>query len=164
MKKPSAQQKALALRGQNKGDTVLKKRDIEKAIAVLSGNPNLTCVFCKGDICHTSEKRGVAPLIEFLDNGADTVGFSCADRVVGKGAAFLYCALKVQSVYAQVISQKAAEVLEQNGIKCSFEKEVPYIINRSKTGPCPIESAVENVTDTYHAVEVIKETLKNLNS
>lgn len=138
----------------------MKKSDIEKAIDILSGNPNLTCVFCKGDTCYTSEKRGVAPLLELLDNGTDAVGFSCADRVVGKGAALLYCALKVRSVYAQVISKKAVEVLAQNGIKYSFETEVPYIINRSKTGPCPIESAVENITDTHHAVEVIRDTLK----
>ena len=62
--------------------------DIEHAKQLLTGE-GYTCVICRGDDIHTSEKRGVAPLIELLDNKADIRGYSAADKAVGKAAAML---------------------------------------------------------------------------
>ena len=140
----------------------MNNTDITRAIDILKDDKKLTCVFCKGDVCYTSEKRGVAPLLEFIENGTDTTGFCCADRVVGKGAALLYCVLKVKSVYAAIISQKAIEVFRRYGIEYSFDTEVPYIINRQKNGQCPIENSVESIDDAALAVTAIKAALKNL--
>ena len=44
--------------------------DIEHAKQLLTGE-GYTCVICRGDDIHTSEKRGVAPLIELLDSNID---------------------------------------------------------------------------------------------
>ena len=136
--------------------------DTTRAIEILKGNKNFTCVFCKGGSCYTSEKRGVAPLLDFIDSNTVLDGFCCADRVVGKGAALLYCVLKVDSVFASVISEKAIEVFERYSIKYSFNTKVPYIINRQKNGQCPIEKSVESVEDAALAVTAIKAALKNL--
>ena len=57
-----------------------------------------TCVVCKDDSVHTTSQRGVAPLLNWLDAGINLTGFSAADRVVGRGAAFLYCLLGVKEV------------------------------------------------------------------
>ena len=67
---------------------LLKARDL-----LLAGN--YTCVVCREDTLYTTTHRGVAPLLNWLDDGTDLEGFSAADRVVGRGAAFLYCLLKV---------------------------------------------------------------------
>ena len=53
--------------------------DLEKAKAILE-NGNYTCVLCKGDTVHTSQHRGVRPLLDLLDT--DVSGFSAADKVV----------------------------------------------------------------------------------
>ena len=63
--------------------------NLQKARNILESG-NFTCVVCKGDAVCTTTQRGVAPLLNWLDAGTDLTGFSAADRVVGRGAAFLY--------------------------------------------------------------------------
>ena len=117
---------------------------------------NYTCVVCCGDSVHTTSQRGVAPLLNWLDSGIDLSGFSAADRVVGIGAAFLYCLLGVKEVYARVMSHPAAEVLQSYGIAASAETFVQGIINRQGTGPCPFEAAVMDIQDTQEALTAIR--------
>ena len=81
--------------------------DLQRAKQMLE-EENCTCVLCKEAMVHKSHRRGVAPLLELLDEGADVIGASAADRVVGKATAFLYSLLGVRSVYAYVMSKPAA--------------------------------------------------------
>lgn len=121
-----------------------------------------TCVlFCEGQEYH-STLRGVKPLIDFLESGKDFKGFSAADKTVGLGAAHLYILLGVKSVWANVMSTPAKDLLEQNGISIFYESLVPFIINRKGDGPCPIETAVKGIACSKQAFKVIKETLKNI--
>lgn len=106
--------------------------DIEHAKQLLTGE-GYTCVICRGDNIHTSEKRGVAPLIELLDSNIDVRGYSAADKTVGKAAAMLFVLLGVGEIYAVVMSRSAKKILDGHGIKYSCGKEVEYIINRKKT-------------------------------
>ena len=93
-----------------------------------------TCVVCKDDMLYTTTQRGVAPLLNWLDTGTDLAGFSAADRVVGKAAAFLYCLLGVRSVYAKVISAPALQVLQSCGIDTYYDTQVNAIRNRTGDG------------------------------
>jgi len=52
-----------------------------------------------------------------------------ADKVIGKGAAALIALGKMKEVYADIISTPALSLLQAAGIKTSFGKEVPFIIN-----------------------------------
>ena len=88
------------------------EKDLLTAKQLLEQN-NCTCALCQGDTVFTSTLRGVKPLLNFLEAGTDLQGFCAADKVVGKGAAFLYCLLGVRAVYAPVMSQAALEVLRQ---------------------------------------------------
>lgn len=117
---------------------------------------NYTCVVCSGDTVHTTAQRGVAPLLNWLDTGTDLSGFSAADRVVGRGAAFLYCLLGVKEVYARVMSRPAAEVLQAHGIHAEAETFVDGIVNRAGTGPCPFEAAVMDIQDAETALTAIR--------
>lgn len=121
-----------------------------------------TCVLCGGGEEYHSVLRGVKPLIDFLDSGKCFKGFSAADKTVGLGAAHLYILLGVKSVWANVMSIPAKDLLEQNGIPVFYENLVPFIINRQGDGKCPIETAVKGVNDSIEAVKVIKQTLENL--
>lgn len=121
-----------------------------------------TCVLCRENEEFHSALRGVKPLIDFLESNTDFNGFSAADKTVGLGAAHLYLLLGVKSVWANVISQGAKEILEKNGVEVSFEEEVPYIINRRGDGRCPIEAAVGGIAFPDEALRVIKETLSRL--
>ncbi len=46
-------------------------------------------------------------------------------------------------VYAETLSDGAAAVLEEQGIPYACGVRVPYIRNREKTGPCPMEQRVQ---------------------
>lgn len=117
---------------------------------------NYTCVVCRGDTVHTTTLRGVGPLLSWLDSETDLTGFSAADRVVGRGAAFLYCLLGVKEVYAQVMSLPAAEVLRAHNIHADAELFVEGIINRAGDGPCPFEAAVMDILDAREALVAIR--------
>lgn len=123
-----------------------------------------TCVLYLNGIEYHSTLRGVKPLIDFLESSIDFSGFSAADKVVGAGAAHLYILLKVKAVWAKVISEKAKKILQNNNISVFFEKEVPYIINRTGDGVCPIETAVNGIKDSNKALESIKQKLNKLNN
>lgn len=121
-----------------------------------------TCVLYSSDTVYHSNLRGVAPLVGFLDSGKDFGAFCAADKTVGLGAAHLYILLGVRSLWANVISAAARELLLKNGIRVYFENEVPFIINREGTGRCPIESALSGALSSEEAVWVIKDTLSSL--
>lgn len=123
---------------------------------------NYTCVVCRGDTVFTTTQRGVAPLLTWLDSETDLTGFSAADRVVGRGAAFLYCLLGVKEVYAHVMSKPAAEVLRAHGIPVCADRFVEGIVNRQGTGPCPFEAAVMDIRDPEEALTAIRNKRKQL--
>ena len=133
--------------------------DLEKAKSILNGG-EYTCVLCKGDIIHSSRHRGVRPLLELLET--DVSGFSAADKVVGKATALLYCLLKVQAVYAQVISLAALQVLQSNNIAVSWGSQVDFIRNRAGDGRCPMEQATDGIYDPQEALAAIQKKLQEL--
>lgn len=136
--------------------------NIEKAKEILISG-EYTCVLHNGDETYSSNLKGVKPLLDFLNSEKDFSGFSAADKVVGAGAAHLYVLLQVENVWAGIISQSAKEILEENRIQFSFEKQVPFIINRTGDGVCPIEQAVKGIRDSQDALTVIEKTLNRLN-
>lgn len=120
--------------------------DIENSKAILKKG-NHTCVLCKGNTVYTSNKRGIVPLLDIFENNCCVNGFSAADKIVGKAAAMLFVKAGVSNVFAEVISQKAVEILQKNNIQCSWDTVCKCIVNRAGTGPCPIETAVMDVCD-----------------
>jgi len=118
-----------------------------------------TCVLVKGDSRIFSRERGVKPLVSLLQSGTDLRGFRAADKVVGKATAFLYCLLEVDAVYTPVISTAALNVLRSHGIHVEFALETDFIWNRRLTGPCPMETAVRDISNPGEAWEAILQTL-----
>ena len=115
-----------------------------------------TCVICRRDETYADTQRGVKPLLDLLDHGIRLPGFSAADKVVGKATAFLYVLLGVSAVYTPVVSASARDVLVKNGIELHFECEVDFIENRTKTGKCPMESAVADIDRPDAALAAIR--------
>ena len=135
--------------------------DLQKARQLLEGG-EYTCVLCRDGVTHTSTRRGVAPLLYWLDEGTDLRDFSAADRVVGRATAYLYHLLGVKAVFARVMSRPAAEVLAAHGIPASWETLVDAIENRQKNGPCPMEYATRNAATPEEALAAIRQALLEL--
>lgn len=119
---------------------------LEKAHRILL-EEGCTCVLCAGDAVYKSKHRGVKPLLDLLDAGADVRGSSAADKVVGKATAFLYCLLGVKQVHGCVMSVSAARVLQDHGVNATWDTLVEGIRNRAGDGPCPMEAATREIGD-----------------
>ncbi len=132
----------------------------EQFLALLEGG--YTCAIYQGEKVYKSEKRGVAPLLEWLDSGGNFQGFAVVDKVVGKAAAFLYVLLGVRAVYAFVISESAERVLLSHGIAVEYAEKVAAIRNRTNTGFCPMEQAVWEIEDANEAHTKVLQTLEEL--
>lgn len=135
--------------------------DLLKAKQLLAQTGS-TCVLCRGDIQYTATARGVKPLLDWLDSGADTWACSAADKVVGKAAAHLYCLLGVRRVHGNVMSTAAVKLLRRGGVEVYWDTLVESIRNRTNTGLCPMEQATLDIDEPEDALPVIRTTLARL--
>lgn len=101
-----------------------------------------SCVMKNREEVRTFTQRGVADLYDLYQaDSAFMKGAAIADKVIGKGAAALMVLGGFKTVYADIISTPALALLCEAGIETTFAQEVPHIINRDKTGWCPLETA-----------------------
>lgn len=121
-----------------------------------------TCVVLCGGEEYNSHERGVKPLIMLLSSDRDLRGAVAADKTVGAGAAHLYVLMGVRSLWANVISASAMQILADNQIELSFGECVPHIINRRGDGICPIEMAVAEAKSSQEAYGLIIDALDRL--
>lgn len=131
-----------------------------KTARLLLETGSYTCVLCRDGQVYTSQQRGVAPLLTWLNSSTDFTGYCAADKVIGKATAFLYCLLGVRAVYAQVISTPALLVLQRYGISAAWDTLADGILNRQKSGPCPMEAATENINEPKEALTAIRRQLQ----
>lgn len=121
-----------------------------------------TCVLSDGNKIYTSEKKGIMPLIEWIESGWDFRGFMAADLIVGKAAMLLYAYMGISMVYAHVLSQKALPIAKKYNIIVQYDVLTPQIINRKGTGSCPMEEVVEYIDNCTIAKENLLEKVCNL--
>ncbi|MDD6692781.1 MAG: DUF1893 domain-containing protein [Olsenella sp.] len=135
--------------------------DLARARELLDADGRTVAAVRGGDVL-ASEERGVRPLLGWVSAGTSLEGFSVADKVVGKAPALLYCLLRPRAVFAPVMSSAARTVLEAHGIGAACEVEVDRILNASKTGQCPIDASVTDVSDPEEGLAAIRARLREL--
>lgn len=121
-----------------------------------------TCVIGNEEEIYISNQKGIKPLLQFVSEGK--IGYYAADKVVGKAAAYLHILLKTKGIYAEIISEKAIEIFNQNGITFYYQEKVENIMNKYKTDICPMEKAVSEVNsakEAYDKLIKVIESLKN---
>ncbi len=137
-------------------------KNLEKAKALLTES-ELTCAICGDGRLFTSRDRGIKPLVALYAASAHTADCSAADKVVGRGAAFMYILMGINEIYAALISDAALSLLCDYGLRVEYGKRVPNIINRSGDGICPFEAAVLDITEPTDAYSAICRKLRELN-
>lgn len=121
-----------------------------------------TLAVCGDGVQYTSTRRGVAPMVEFLDHNLPLSGCAAADKVVGKATALLFVLAGITAVHAGVLSRPAQAVLEQHGIAVTCDRLVERIENRDKTGLCPMEQAVWEMDDPVQALHAVRAKMEEL--
>jgi hypothetical protein len=138
-------------------DLNLAKELLEKEELTLAVVKDGECIF-------RSKKRGIYPLYIAVRDIKDKMdGASAADKVIGRGAAQLYEYANIKRVFATMISEGTREVFEDAGIYFEAEKTVPKIMNRDKTGMCPVETISYGSETIEEVLEKIEEFLKSIN-
>lgn len=103
-----------------------------------------SCVVGKDGKIRTYTRRGVIDLFELYQSDPEFMeGAEVADKVIGKGAAAVLALGKVSEVWADVLSESARRLLDGAGVKVECGKVVPFIVNRTGTGRCPLETACD---------------------
>jgi len=124
---------------------------------------DVTFVLEKDGKVHTFNKRGIAPILDLLSDNKELLNQAdVADRVIGKAAAMLLAKANIKSLYTVVISEHAIPVLEEYNIPYSYKEKVPYIINRTNTGMCPMEECSMSIASIDEAEEKLRARLKEL--
>jgi len=135
---------------------------IQKAKKLLKEN-KYTFVAISADEIYTSQKRGVAPILDKIDENPDFFkGAVIADKVIGKAAAMLLVRYGVSEIFAVLTSEKAIEYIKNKPVKLTYDNKTGYIINRDKTDMCPMEKAVFDTDDEALGEKLIKEKRNQL--
>jgi hypothetical protein len=85
-----------------------------------------------------------------------------ADKVVGKAVALLCVYSKVNSVYAETLSEAGREILEKNRIHVEWNVLVDVILDDKKQDLCPFEKEALNISDAKEAFEKFKQLQQKL--
>lgn len=95
-----------------------------------------------GSAPRTFTQRGVADLLSLLrDEPATLRGASIADKVVGKAAASLMILGGASRLHTDVISLPAIDLFSRfPGVEVSYSTVTDHVINRTRTGMCPLET------------------------
>lgn len=116
----------------------------------------LSCLALIGNREYTSTLKGIAPLLKPLRENPDFFKEAIVvDRVIGKSAAFLLIKGQIKSIHALIISQHALTLLNKHHIEVTYDKLVPYIINNTNTGMCPMEASVLDLEDPELAFQTL---------
>lgn len=133
--------------------------DLEIAEKNLSGH---TICLCKNGKCLQSVRRGISPIMGFIESGVDLRGYSVADVVVGKAAALLFVKCGISHVYAKTLSEHGKKIFERCGVNYKYGILTERIINREGTDMCPMEKAVIDTNDPEEAYVILKNKLIEL--
>lgn len=122
-----------------------------------------SCVIATAEgAIRTFHRRGIMDLFITLKNEPDVLrGAMIADKVVGKAAAALMVLGCVSRVYADVISTPAIALLRRHGIAVDFATETDHIINRARTGWCPMEALSRDCDDPATIRDRVEQFLRN---
>ena len=129
-------------------------------VAELAPHHALVIAGADGTI-RTYDGRGLRPLFNALEENGVKDAY-VYDKVTGRASSLLLAYGGAKELHTGMLSQEAIPILEKYHIKYTADKTVPYILNRSKTGSCPMENVARSLDDAQTAYPQIKQGFENL--
>ncbi|MDD3123153.1 MAG: DUF1893 domain-containing protein [Candidatus Izemoplasmatales bacterium] len=125
---------------------------------------NHTCVIIKNEkVEFSSSESGVKPLLDYYRlNGISQIPLIVVDKIMGRGAVLLAKMINAIEIVTPIISKDALELAKHYKMKVYYDEVVEFIVNRNRTGRCPIEASVLGITDVMDGYNKITETLQGL--
>lgn len=138
-------------------------KELERAVEILKREKHSCVILNPGCDPICSDALGIKPLmVELRKNRKAFQHGVIADKVIGKAAAMMMIYGGAAAVYGGVMSEDAVNVLRAHQIEFAYDKVVPVIENRTKTGRCPMEQTVLEIENLEDAFEALEETIQKL--
>lgn len=113
-------------------------------------------VFNHGELT-THANRGIQDLLQLISEQPERLdGAVAADKVIGKSAAAIMIVGGVKEVHTNLICTPARELFEKEGVLVFATEEVPIILNRDKSGMCPMDTQIANIESIDECVAVLR--------
>jgi len=114
--------------------------DIDLARSLLEQEKWNLVIVKEGKVLFSSRERGVGAFFQAVQSKKRGLHKAAvADRIVGRAVAMLCLYARVRSVYAEIASQGAIDMLKRSGVSVDSKNTVAYISNYDGTDLCPFE-------------------------
>ena len=138
--------------------------DLEIAKTQLHRKELTLAIVKKGQVLFETNSHRISGFIGAIEKlGNILEGAAVADKVVGKAIALLCVYAGISNVYAEVLSEEAKAVFEENRIRHERKELVNNVLNLNKSGACPFEKLAADISDpkeAYNKFKVLQEHLK----
>lgn len=105
---------------------------------------------------HVRDGRGILPLWQVFTEAPELLrGASVEDRVIGLGAAVIMTYGGISRYRTAVISRDALDWFDSHNIPGTADQVVPQIINRSRTGRCPLETILSGTSRENYLAAIV---------
>jgi len=131
--------------------------DIELARSLLE-EKKLNLVVVKGrQVLFSSKESGVAPFFRAVQKMETNLhNAAVADRIMGLAIAMLCLHVRIASVYADIMSQGALDMLKNRGVTISSKSIVPHIFDYDGTDLCPFEKLAQSCQEPSRLLTALK--------
>ncbi|MCX6063317.1 MAG: DUF1893 domain-containing protein [Caldiserica bacterium] len=122
------------------------------------------CAASGGVLVYQLTGKGISVLLHAVEEER-VVGHGSldwGDKLVGRAAALLFTLVRPRSVFALTMSTGAQDVLRAADIPFACDALIVDVLNRTGTGPCPMEAAVSGINEPLDALETLKTVTQKL--
>jgi len=122
------------------------------------------CAADGGELVYRLTGRGIGALLLAVEKErvVSHGPLDWGDKLVGRAAALLLALVHPRSVFALTMSTGAQDVLRVAGIPFACDAVIPDVLNRTGTGPCPMEAAVSGIDEPLVALETLTQVSQAL--
>ncbi|MBN2540510.1 MAG: DUF1893 domain-containing protein [Bacilli bacterium] len=139
------------------------EKQLDKYLILLNQEKASCFIYSEDKLVFRSNKNGVGPMIDFYNShGKQYHNLVVVDKIMGRAAVLLSILIGATTIITNTMSDPAIELAKLYELEYHFKSNVPYIINRTKTGQCPIESSGIGITDINIGYQAIINKLNSL--
>lgn len=130
--------------------------DLALAKAHLTSLGRSLVVVRDGRVVAEDDEPGIAATLAHLERvRSEGPGAVMADRIVGRAAAWAALWAGIEACYGELLCRPAESLLSENGLRVEASRRVAQILNRARSGPCPLEEAVAEARSAEEAVDIL---------
>lgn len=133
-----------------------------KLVRDILNTSDVSVVVVKNNQVLTKKKgAGIKPIIYAIEELGENIHESIlGDRILGKASSLLCRYAKIKAVYSPQATKTAIALLIKGSIPVQVDHIIPYVTNRDRSGLCPFEKMLENITEPEIAYNILTKIIK----